>query len=208
MLLKRKKFKNQKGFAIALALLMLVVMSLMGATLLVIVAGDHKRNSNLDVNQQAFYAAESGLSDARVWLSKETSLTPRGNPNNQAKFCKTDFFPNLTDAKVINDRVARDNLDNKFSNMSQDERNKLSNYSFEYFITYTPDKSGLTQNQQEVTVASDTGSSIAMDTSYKSQGGNSGTRFTIFSCGCNASYNECKENKNIIVRLMQNVVLK
>ena len=180
MLLKRKKFKNQRGFAIALALLMLVVMSLMGATLLVIVAGDHKRNSNLDVNQQAFYAAESGLSDARVWLSKESSLTPRGNPDNQSKFCKTDFFPNLTDAKVINDRVARDNLDNKFSNMSQDERNKLSNYSFEYFITYTPDKSGLTQNQQEVTVASDTGSSIAMDTSYKSQGGNSGTRFTIF----------------------------
>ena len=208
MLLKRKKFKNQKGFAIALALLMLVVMSLMGATLLVVVAGDHKRNGNLDVNQQAFYAAESGLSDARVWLSKETSLTPRGNPDNQSKFCKTDFFPNLTDAKVINDRVSRDNLDDKFSNMSQDEKNKLSNYSFEYFITYTPDKSGLTQNQQEVTVASDTGSSITMDTSYKSQGGNSGTRFTIFSCGCNASYDECRENKNIIVRLMQNVVLK
>ena len=208
MLLKRKKFKNQKGFAIALALLMLVVMSLMGATLLVVVAGDHKRNGNLDVNQQAFYAAESGLSDARVWLSKETSLTPRGNPDNQSKFCKTDFFPNLTDAKVINDRVSRDNLDDKFSNMSQDEKNKLSNYSFEYFITYTPDKSGLTQNQQEVTVASDTGSSIAMDTSYKSQGGNSGTRFTIFSCGCNASYDECRENKSIIVRLMQNVVLK
>ena len=208
MLLKRKKFKNQRGFAIALALLMLVVMSLMGATWLVVVAGDHKRNSNQDVNQQAFYAAESGLSDARVWLSKETPLTPRGNPDNQSKFCKTDFFPNLTDAKVINDRVSRDNLDNKFSNMSQDEKNKLSNYSFEYFITYTPDKNGLTQNQQEVTVASDTGSSIAMDTSYKSQGGNSGTRFTIFSCGCNASYNECRENKNIIVRLIQNVVLK
>ena len=65
MLLKRKKFKNQRGFAIALALLMLVVMSLMGATLLVVVAGDHKRNSNQDVNQQAFYAAESGLSDAK-----------------------------------------------------------------------------------------------------------------------------------------------
>ena len=207
MLLKRKKFKNQKGFAIALALLMLVVMSLMGATLMVIAAGDHKRNSNIDTSQQAFYAAESGLSDARVWLSTETSLTRRNNPDNQSKFCKTDFFPNLTDAKAINDRVARDNLDNKFSNMSQDERNKLSNYSYEYFITYTPDKSGSTLDKPIVTVASDTGSSIAMDTSYKSQS-NSGTRFTIFSCGCNASFNECKENKNIIVRLIQNVVLK
>ena len=130
MLLKRKKFKNQKGFAIALALLMLVVMSLMGATLMVIAAGDHKRNSNIDTSQQVFYAAESGLSDARVWLSTETSLTRRNNPDNQSKFCKTDFFPNLTDAKAINDRVARDNLDNKFLNMSQDERNKLSNYSY------------------------------------------------------------------------------
>ena len=36
MLLKHKKFKNEKGFAIALALLMLVVMSLMGATLMVV----------------------------------------------------------------------------------------------------------------------------------------------------------------------------
>ena len=207
MLLKRKKFKNQKGFAIALALLMLVVMSLMGATLMVIAAGDHKRNSNIDTSQQAFYAAESGLSDARVWLSTEPSLTRRNNPDNQSKFCKTDFFPNLTDAKAINDRVARDNLDNKFLNMSQDERNKLSNYSYEYFITYTPDKSGSTLDKPIVTVASDTGSSIAMDTSYKSQS-NSGTRFTIFSCGCNASFNECKENKNIIVRLIQNVVLK
>ena len=207
MSLKRKKFKNQKGFAIALALLMLVVMSLMGATLMVIAAGDHKRNSNIDTSQQAFYAAESGLSDARVWLSTETSLTRRNNPDNQSKFCKTDFFPNLTDAKAINDRVARDNLDNKFLNMSQDERNKLSNYSYEYFITYTPDKSGSTLDKPIVTVASDTGSSIAMDTSYKSQS-NSGTRFTIFSCGCNASFNECKENKNIIVRLIQNVVLK
>ena len=207
MLLKRKKFKNQKGFAIALALLMLVVMSLMGATLMVIAAGDHKRNSNIDTSQQVFYAAESGLSDARVWLSTETSLTPRGNPDNQSKFCKTDFFPNLTDAKVINDRVARDNLDNKFSNMSQDERNKLSNYSFEYFITYTPDKNGLTQNQQEVTVASDTGSSIAMDTSYKSQGGNSGTRFTIFSCGCNNAPDNCNVNKDSIARLEQDITL-
>ena len=47
MSLKHKKFKNEKGFAIALALLMLVVMSLMGATLMVVAAGDHKRNSNM-----------------------------------------------------------------------------------------------------------------------------------------------------------------
>ena len=200
MLLKRKKFKNQKGFAIALALLMLVVMSLMGATLMVIAAGDHKRNSNIDTSQQVFYVAESGLSDARVWLSTETSLTPRGNPDNQSKFCKTDFFPNLTDAKAINDRVARDNLDNKFSNMSQDEKNKLSNYSYEYFITYTPDANGQTTTPTTTTVSGTSGGDISESSSYKSGTTGTATYFTIYSCGCDASKNQCQTG-NIVTAL-------
>ena len=61
MSLNYKKRKNEKGFAIALALLMLVAMSLMGATLMVIAAGDHKRNGNQNVKQQTFYAARQVL---------------------------------------------------------------------------------------------------------------------------------------------------
>ena len=81
--------------------------------------------------------------------------------------------------------------------MSQDEKNKLSNYSYEYFITYTPDKNGLTQNSKEVTVA-DTGSSIAMEHLINLKVLIQVLRFTIFSCGCNASYNECRENKILL----------
>ena len=51
MLLNYKKRKNEKGFAIALALLMLVAMSLMGASLMVIAASDHKQNGNLNIKQ-------------------------------------------------------------------------------------------------------------------------------------------------------------
>ena len=70
---------------------MLVVMSLMGATLMVIAAGDHKRNSNIDISQQVFYAAESGLSDARVWFQQKQVLTPRVIHNNLS-FVKLIFF--------------------------------------------------------------------------------------------------------------------
>ena len=35
--------KSEKGFALALALLMLVVLSLMGVTLAIVAAGDHKK---------------------------------------------------------------------------------------------------------------------------------------------------------------------
>ena len=47
MLLNHKSRKNEKGFAIALSLLMLVAMSLMGAPLMLIAASDHKY-----INQQ------------------------------------------------------------------------------------------------------------------------------------------------------------
>ena len=42
--MKIKKYKSsEKGFAIALALLMLLVMSLMGATLVMVAGSDHKK---------------------------------------------------------------------------------------------------------------------------------------------------------------------
>ena len=53
--MKIKKYKkSERGFALALALLLLVVMSLMGASLVLIASSDHKQNNLLDTNQQAY----------------------------------------------------------------------------------------------------------------------------------------------------------
>ena len=49
-----KNRNSEKGFALALALMMLVVMSLMGATLMQVVSNDHKSNGLKDSNQQVF----------------------------------------------------------------------------------------------------------------------------------------------------------
>ena len=40
--------KNQKGFALVLALVLLVVMSLMGGALIVVSSGDHQTNNVSD----------------------------------------------------------------------------------------------------------------------------------------------------------------
>ena len=56
--------KNEKGFALVLALVMLLVMSLMGGGLIVITSGDHNSNNTSDQYQQAFYVAETGLIQA------------------------------------------------------------------------------------------------------------------------------------------------
>ena len=56
--------KNEKGFALVLALVLLLVMSLMAGGLIVITSGDHKSNNTSDQYQQAFYVAETGLIQA------------------------------------------------------------------------------------------------------------------------------------------------
>ena len=78
--------KSEKGFAIALALLMLLVMSLMGATLVMVAGSDHKKNAVKDSSQQAFYAAETGITEAKKWLSSQTSLSANNDPNPNLKW--------------------------------------------------------------------------------------------------------------------------
>ena len=48
----KNKFKNnEKGFALPLALLLLVVMTIMGLTLVTITSNEHKANTEKDSNQ-------------------------------------------------------------------------------------------------------------------------------------------------------------
>tara|TARA_B100000945_G_scaffold315782_1_gene315533 strand:+ start:469 stop:1155 length:687 start_codon:yes stop_codon:yes gene_type:complete len=60
--------KNQKGFALVLALVLLVVMSLMGGSLIVVASGDHRTNNVSDNYQQTFYAAETALLEGEKYL--------------------------------------------------------------------------------------------------------------------------------------------
>ena len=202
MLLNHKSRKNEKGFAIALSLLMLVAMSLMGATLMLIAASDHKKNGNQNIKQQAFYAAETGITEAKKWLSSQSSLTAGSDPNNQLTFCKTSLFPELSNAKAIKDYIEKKNL----SELIVGE-NKLSDYSYEYFITYTPDASGNTQTAITSTVSGTTGGDVSEGTTYKDSGNSTSTYYNIYSCGCDANKTSCDINDNIVTALQSTVTV-
>ena len=60
--------KNEKGFALILSLVLLLVMSLMGGSLIVISAGDHQSNNTSDDYQQTFYVAETALLEGEKYL--------------------------------------------------------------------------------------------------------------------------------------------
>ena len=185
----KNKFKNnEKGFALPLVLLLLVVMTIMGTTLVSITSKDHKANTNKDISQQAFYAAESGINQAKKYLVDTKTLTPQNSPNSKSRFCKTSFFPNLNQStvKAINTYVGKNNLSELISAPGE-EGTRLSKYSFEYFITYTPDSNGNTS-------------------SMRTKGGKN-PYFTIYSCGCNESKDKCNTQSNIIVPLEAVVTL-
>ena len=97
--MKIKKYKkSEKGFVIVLAILLLLVMSLMGTTLIVIASNDHKGNKLRDYNQQTFYAAETGIQEAKEYLNQQVQKGVKLKPYDigPLNFCKTAFFPNLS----------------------------------------------------------------------------------------------------------------
>ena len=201
--MKIKKYKkSEKGFAIALALLMLLVMSLMGATLVMVAGSDHKKNAAKDTNQQAFYAAETGIAQAKKWLETESNLSANSDPNSDLEFCKTSLFSNLSSVQAINNAdsgvyVERKRLD-EIITVSGDEEDRLEKYTYEFFITNTPDASGDTSVQRKKAVEGSSGSSVAEETAYKSSGTSTGTYYTIFSCG---------KKGDTIVKLLADVLL-
>ena len=120
-------------------------------------------------------------------------------------FCTISMFPNIMESKGF--RYEKRNLSDIIRDLSQDEQERLNNFSYEYFITYSPDVSGATNTAKTKTAAKSEGTSIAEGTSYKQSGTDMATYYTIYSCGCNNSHNKCDKNKDTLARLEQEVTL-
>ena len=184
--MKNKFKKNEKGFALPLALLLLVVMTIMGLTLVTITSNEHKANTDKDSNQQVFYAAESGIAIAKKYMADNTNTFLSSPPNNldgQLKFCKASFFPNLVSSNN-GFKVEKKSL-NEVITTSGAEATRLSKFSFEYFIAYSPDANG-NNNFTKANAKKNSANRIL---------------YTIYSCGCNESKDKCSSQSNIIVPL-------
>ena len=201
--------KNENGFALPLALLLLVVMSLMGSILISKTTSEHKANTLKDENQQAFYAAESGITAAKKWMVSNSDTLKTSSPNlvdRDLRFCKTSMFPNIiNNSKGF--KIDRKSLNEVITNTTSDELERLKKFSYEYFITYSPDVIGATNTAKTKTAAKSEGTSITEGTSYKASGTATATYYTIHSCGCSDTKNNCDRNKDTLVRLEQVVTL-
>ena len=207
----KKHNKKEEGFILVLAILLLLLMSLMGTTLVVIASNDFRGNTLRDHNQQTLYAAESGIQEAKRYLSEQVkkgqSLNSGAHPDAYAQFCKTIFFTSLNQdikkhnkdnsVKAIvlasNKVVASNRLNNLISSSDKTEQKRLAKYQYEYFITHTPRQGGYTDGiniepnwwNKQVSSTASSGTNIAVSSSYN-QSSSSTTDayyYTIFSCG-------------------------
>ena len=124
----------------------------------------------------------SGIAVAKKWMLDNKNLLEGSAPSRldrDLKFCKAAFFSNLirSDGFILNRRSL-----NEVISASGNEATRLSKYSFEYFITYSPDKNGNTSSAMKKT-------------------GTNQIYYTIFSCGCNANKSQCRSDSNIIIPL-------
>ena len=106
---------NEKGFALVLSLVLMIVMSLMGGALIVISAGDHQSNNRSDEYQQTFYVAETALLEGERYVLNQ-SLGPWNISNHQRDMSKRNLpdntvsFPtNMTQKNYNSKSMSSDN---------------------------------------------------------------------------------------------------
>ena len=202
--MKTKKYKkSEKGFILVLAILLLLVMSLMGTTLVIIASNDHEGNLQRDYNQQTFYAAETGIYEAKEYLNQQVQKGVKLKPYDigPLNFCKTAFFPNLSSNMNYVKAIGPENGSARkgWASMShlgssdETEKKRLKKYQYEWFITQTPDINGhtigsnLPKSKEVEGGSSGSGQNISESASYVQENifSSTGTSyyFTIYSCG-------------------------
>ena len=119
--------KNEKGFALVLSLILLLVMSLMGGALIVISSGDHQSNNTSDQYQQAFYVAETGLLEGEKkiinkFLGPRTlegvrDINDRSLPINEIDVTETNCFKSFRNIKREGFQVAHHVVNQNFGKL-------------------------------------------------------------------------------------------
>ena len=195
--------KNEKGFALVLSLILLLVMSLMGGALIVISSGDHQSNNTSDQYQQAFYVAETGLLEGEKKIINKF-LGPRGStgvrditgrslPLNEIDVTETNCFRSFRNIKRKDFQVAHHVVNQNFGKLIEpifgtpSDVDKLATDDVKVMGKLTKEKEYLKRFRYEffsVNIGSapylGTGSSIKK-TSNNSQ--SLGTAYKIYACG-------------------------
>ena len=225
--------KNDKGFALVLSLVLMLVMSLMGGALIVISAGDHQSNNRSEDYQQTFYVAETALIEGERYIlnqflgpwntsSHKRDTAKRNLPANQT----SKYTGNMTQKNYNSRSLGRDDYlspsticYNSFSEIDKDNLKVVTAESWNFGIilrdSFKP-KSG-TEQKKEIDklmkyyyqyFIEEIGAAPFKGTgkSIKKQAGNTGSdgiAYRVYGCGIKKE----KDDINLVVALESIIVL-
>jgi hypothetical protein len=204
---------NEKGFVLTLALLMLVVMSVMGITLVALLSNDIRQNDSKDEYQQALYTAESAASLGKIELQNlvtSTSALPQAGSSpwsttSAPSWCRPNRFSNVMNQDpneiyivyalpILPEKKLGDALDIPTGALTPVEKSRFNKYAIYYFITNASTNNGntpttsnpvatLTTKNANIVSGGNSGSTVAEKTAYKSTTSGGAQNYTIYACG-------------------------
>ena len=221
---------NEKGFALVLSLVLMLVMSLMGGALIVISAGDHQSNNRSDEYQQTFYVAETALLEGERYVLNQ-SLGPWNISNHQRDMSKRNLpnntlsFPtNMTQKNYNSKSMSSDNyLSQSDTCYNSFQVNKPKNYkvvvaeSWNFGVILDDSMGSKTIPKSEIDklkkfyyqyFIEQVGSAPfkGTGTSVKKEAGNTGSdgvAYRVYGCGIKKE----KDDINLVVALESVIVL-
>ena len=170
--------KSEEGFVLVLSLLLLVIMTTIGAGLIFTASNQAKQSSSWGNYQQAFYAAETGQEDAISWLEEKIYVEGKipEELGNKKELCSTIF-----NKSEIN-YVETDNKNNANLHIGYDDNNDLNDldsnvkkgsYTYKYYIEKA-DTTGVTNVRE--------GEKVTMGDPYESATPTLEEKYKVYIC--------------------------
>ena len=194
----KKLKKNIEGFTLVMSILILLVMSLIGVTMITLIRGEYSENERRDYYQQTLYAAETAINLGKNWLKKanlpELSISPspwNGGGSSINSWCPSSLFVELPATNinyVIQDAGSVVDLNSIMQSTDVAEREKFLSYELFWFVAYPSVWDGTRYVNNVKVVATSTqnanakSGSIDESTSKVSQSSSSGYFYTIYAC--------------------------
>ena len=174
---KNKKI-NEKGFAMILALVLLLVMTLMGTILVVNASSQTEVTTVSETGNQTFLSAETGIESASRWIYSEVAKGkfPKNGTSSVSSLCGYNLGSNIKFAKNYYNVVS-----NEMDVKNTAEKRIYDKQKFYYIVS---------EFGQSTVADVGAGGTVSSGTNYGTAGGQMTYFYKIYSCAVGGDNNQ------------------
>ena len=169
---------NENGFAMILALVLLLVMTLMGTILVVNASNQTEVTTVSETGNQTFLTAETGVESASRWIYSEVAKNnfPKNGNSTISTLCGYNLGGNIKFVKNYSNVVS-----NEMDIKNQNEKRIYDKQKFYYVIS---------EFGQSTVSNVGAGGTVSSSTNYGTAGGQMSYFYKIYSCAIGGDNNQ------------------